>query len=145
MFKRILVAYDESPESGRALLTGIDLAKSLNAELRAVSVQEKLPPYAGYIDAEVPGGTPLLRQQAFEYYRDLQARAQQAARQEGIILLTELVEGDEVQAIVECVQRTQSDLLVLGLHRHSLLFSRLWNHTTHDLSQQVISSILGVH
>jgi len=44
MFNKILVAYDESPESGRALLTGIHLAKSLNAELRAVSVQEKLPP-----------------------------------------------------------------------------------------------------
>jgi nucleotide-binding universal stress UspA family protein len=43
MFNKILVAYDESPESGRALLTGIHLAKSLNAELRAVSVQEKLP------------------------------------------------------------------------------------------------------
>jgi nucleotide-binding universal stress UspA family protein len=51
MFNKILVAYDKSPESGRALLTGIHLAKSLNAELRAVSVQEKLPPYAGYIDA----------------------------------------------------------------------------------------------
>ena len=54
-------------------------------------------------------------------------------------------EGDEVQGIVQCAQRTQSDLLVLGLHRHSLLFSRLWNHTTHDLSQQVTSSILAVH
>jgi hypothetical protein len=43
------------------------------------------------------------------------------------------------------VQRNQSDLLVLGLHRHSLLFGRLWNHTTHDLSQQLNSSILGVH
>jgi nucleotide-binding universal stress UspA family protein len=145
MFKRILVAYDESPESGRALLTGIHLAKSLNAELRAVSVQENLPPYAGYIDAEVPGGTRLLRQQAADYYRDLQKRAQEAAQREGIILTTELVEGDEVQAIVECVQRTQSDLLVLGLHRHSLLFGRLWNHTAHDLSQQLSSSILGVH
>ena len=145
MFNKIMVAYDESPESGRALLTGIHLAKSLNAELRAVSVQEKLPPYAGYIDAEVPGGTTLLRQQAVDYYRDLQARAQQAAQREGIILTTELVEGDEVQAIVECVQRNQSDLLVLGLHRHSLLFSRLWNHTTHDLSQQLSSSILGIH
>ena len=121
MFNKILVAYDESPESGRALLTSIHLAKSLNAELKAVSVQEKLPPYAGYIDAEVPGGTTLLRQQAFEYYRDLQARAQQAAQREGVILTSELVEGDEVQAIVECVQRNQSDLLVLGLHRHSLL------------------------
>jgi nucleotide-binding universal stress UspA family protein len=145
MFNKILVAYDESPESGRALLTGIHLAKSLNAELRAVSVQEKVPPYAGYIDAEVPGGTKLLRQQALDYYRDLQAHARAAAQREGVILTTELVEGDEVQAIVECVRRTQSDLLVLGLHRHSLLFSRLWNHTTHDLSQQLVSSILGVH
>ncbi|MGA7925424.1 MAG: universal stress protein [Candidatus Sulfotelmatobacter sp.] len=145
MFKKILVAYDESPESERALVAGIRLAKSLNAELRAVTVQEKLPPYAGYIDAEVPGGTTLLRQQATQYYRDLQARAEQAAQQEGVILTTELVEGDEVQGIVECAQRTQSDLLVLGLHRHSLLFSRLWNHTTHDVSQQVTSSILAVH
>ena len=47
--------------------------------------------------------------------------------------------------IMECVQRNQSDLLVLGLHRHSLLFSRLCNHTTHDLVQQLSSSVLGVH
>jgi nucleotide-binding universal stress UspA family protein len=145
MFNKILVAYDGSPESGRALFTGIHLAKSLNAELRAVTVQENLPPYAGYIDAGAPGATMLLRQQAVDYYRDLQTRARQAARQEGVILTTELVEGDEVQAIVECMQRNQSDLLVLGLHRHSLLFGRLWNHTAHDLAQQLSSSILGVH
>jgi nucleotide-binding universal stress UspA family protein len=145
MFKRILVAYDESPASGRALLTGIHLAKSLNAELRAVSIQEKLPPYSGYIDAEVPGGTALLRQQASEYYRKLQTEAEEAARQEGIALTTELVEGDEVEAIVECAQRTHSDLLVVGIHRHPLLLSRLWNHTAHDLSQRVTSNILGVH
>ena len=145
MFKRILVAYDESPESGRALLTGIHLAKSLNAELRAVSIQEKLPAYSGYIDAEIPGGTALLRQQASEYYQKLQTEAREAARQEGIVLATELVQGDEVDAIVECAERTQSDLLVVGIHRHPLLVSRLWNHTAHDLSQLVASNILGVH
>jgi len=145
MFKRILVAYDESPESGRALLTGIHLAKSLHAELRAVSIQEKLPPYSGYIDAEVPGGTALLRQQASEYYLKLHADAQEAARQTGIVLTTELVEGDEVEAIVECAQRNRSDLLIVGIHRHPLLLSRLWNHTAHDLSQRVASNILGVH
>ena len=145
MFKRILVAYDESPESGRALLTGIRLAKSLNAELRAVSIQEKLPPYSGYIDAEIPGGTALLSQQASEYYRKLQAEAQDVARQEGVELTTELVEGDEVEAIVECAERTRSVLLVVGIHRHPLLLSRLWNHTDHDLSQRVASNILGVH
>ncbi len=145
MFKRILVAYDESPASGRALLTGIHLAKSLNAELRAVSVQEKLPAYDGYIDAEVPGGTALLQQEASEYYRKLQSEAQEAARQEGIALATELIEGDEVEAIVACAQRTHSDLLVVGIHRHPLLLSRLWNHTADDLAQRVDSSLLGVH
>jgi len=145
MFKRILVAYDESPASGRALLTGIHLAKSLNAELRAVSIQEKLPAYSGYIDAEIPGGTALLREQATDYYRKLQNEAQAAARQQGITLTTELVEGDEVEAIVECAERTHSDLLVVGIHRHPLLVSRWWNHTAHDLSQRVASDILGVH
>jgi nucleotide-binding universal stress UspA family protein len=145
VFNKILVEYDESPESGRALLSGIHLAKSLNAELRAVSVQENLPPYAAYLDAEFPGGTVLLRQKVADYHPDLLIRARQTAQREGVILKTELVEGDEVQAIMECAQRNQSDLLVLGLHRHSLLFSRLWNHTTHDLAQQLNSSILGVH
>jgi nucleotide-binding universal stress UspA family protein len=145
MFKRILVAYDGSPESKRALLTGIYLAKSLNAELRAVSVLENLPAYAGYIDAGLPGETAELREQGSEHYRKIQVEAQLTARHEGIVLMTELIEGDEVQAIVECVQRTRSDLLVLGIHQHSWLFSRLLNHTTHDLSQQVASSILEVH
>src|SRR5216684_1895806 len=86
MFNNILVAYDESPESGRALLTGIHLAKSLNAKLRAVTVQENLPPYAGYIDAGMPGGTVLLRQQAVDEYRYLHTRPQQAAQREGVIL-----------------------------------------------------------
>jgi hypothetical protein len=38
MFKANLVAHDESLKSGRALLTGVHLAKSLNADPRAVSV-----------------------------------------------------------------------------------------------------------
>jgi nucleotide-binding universal stress UspA family protein len=146
MFKRILVAYDGSPESGRALVAAIRLAKSLNADLKAVYVYEKLPVYAaGYMDLGVPGASVMLPQQASQYFRKLQINAQQIARQQGIALNTEVVEGEEVQAIVECVQRTRSDLLVLGIPRHYGLFSRLWNHTAHDLAQQVVSSILGVH
>jgi nucleotide-binding universal stress UspA family protein len=146
MFKRILVAYDGSSESGRALIAGIQLAKSLNADLRTVYVYEKLPIYAaGFIDVGVTGATVVLPQQVSQYYRKLLANAQQTARQQGMALKTELVEGDEVKAIVECVQRTGSDLLVLGIPRRNGLFSRLWNHTTYDLSQQVASSVLEVH
>jgi nucleotide-binding universal stress UspA family protein len=146
VFKRILVAYDGSSESGRALIVGIQLAKSLKADLRAIYVYEKLPPYAaGYMDVGLTGASIVLPRQASEYYRVLQARAQQTARQEGIALKTEFVEGNEVRAIVECVRRTRTDLLVLGIPRRCGLFSRLWNHTTYDLSQEVASSILEVH
>ena len=143
MFKKILVAYDGSPEAGRALIVGIQLAKSLKADLSTIYVFEKLPAYAaGYMDLGVNGASIVLPRQASQYYRKLQVNAQEAARQQGIDLNTELVEGDEVKAIVECVQRTRSDLLVLGIPRRYGLFSRLWNHTTHDLSQQVSGSIL---
>jgi nucleotide-binding universal stress UspA family protein len=146
MFKKILVAYDGSPESGRALIGGVELAKSLKADLSTVYVFEKLPAYAvGYMDIGVTGATVVLPRQVSQYYRRLQVNAQEAAHQQGIALNTELVEGDEVKAIVECVQRTRTDLLVLGIPRRYGLFSRLWNHTTHDLSQHVASSILEVH
>ena len=146
MFKRILVAYDGSPESRRGLIVGIQLAKKLKADLRTVYVYEKLPPYAaGYVEVGVNGGGIELRRQASEYFRMLQVIAQQTAHEEGIALKTEFVEGGEVKAIVECVHRTRSDLLVLGIPRRYGLFSRLWDHTTYDLSQQVTSSILEVH
>jgi nucleotide-binding universal stress UspA family protein len=145
MFKRILVAYDESPESGRALLTGIHLAKSLSAELRVVAVQEQQPILAVYSEVGAPGETRTLRQETSDFYRTLLANAQQTARDEGLVLLTELVEGHEVQAIVDHVERTHSDLLIIGIHRHASLLGRLWHHTAHDVSQQVVSSILGVH
>jgi len=146
MFKRILVAYDGSPESGRALIVGIQLAKSLKADLSTVYVYEKLPAYAaGYVDIGVTGATVVVPQEVSQYYRKLQVNAQEAARRRGIALTTEFVEGDEVKAIVECVERTQSDLLVLGIPRRYGLFSRLLNHTTHDLSQHVATSILEVH
>jgi nucleotide-binding universal stress UspA family protein len=146
MFKRILVAYDGSPESGRALVVGIQLARSLEADLRTVYVYEKPPAYAaGYMDFGANGASIVLPRQASQYYQMLQVNAQLAARQQGIALKTELAEGDEVTAIVESVQKTKSDLLVLGIPRRYGLFSRLWNHTTYDLSQQVSSSILEVH
>ena len=146
MFKKILVAYDGSPEAGRALTVGIQLAKNLKADLRTVYVYEKLPAYAtGYMDFGVTGASIVLPRQASQYYRVLQGNAQKAAHRQGIALKTELAEGNEVNAIVQSVRRSESDLLVLGIPRRYGLFSRLWNHTTHDLSQLVSSSILEVH
>jgi nucleotide-binding universal stress UspA family protein len=69
MFKKILVAYDGSPEAGRALIVGVQLAKSLKADLSTVYVFEKVPAYAArYVDFGVNGASIVLPRQASQYY-----------------------------------------------------------------------------
>ena len=51
MFRKIALAYNESPEAQRALSSAIQLAKSLNAELLAVTVLPSLPGYTAYARA----------------------------------------------------------------------------------------------
>jgi nucleotide-binding universal stress UspA family protein len=48
MFRKIMVAYDESPEAARALSTAIELAKEIRAELSVVTVLEPLPAYYSF-------------------------------------------------------------------------------------------------
>jgi nucleotide-binding universal stress UspA family protein len=51
MFRKIVVAYDESPEAERAIRSAIYLSKVLAAELLTVTVAEELPAYTGYAAA----------------------------------------------------------------------------------------------
>jgi hypothetical protein len=89
-------------------------------------------------------GTIILRQDAAKYYRELQAIAQQMALREGRVLLTELGEGEEVQEIVECVQRTPKQ--PVG-RRHTSTLVAVEPLVEHDArsSKRVGSSILAVH
>ena len=43
MFRKIAVAYNESPEAKRALVSAIQLAKHLNADVQVVTVMADLP------------------------------------------------------------------------------------------------------
>ncbi|HKT11148.1 MAG TPA: universal stress protein [Terriglobia bacterium] len=54
MFKKVVVAYDESPEAERAFRSALDLGKFSISELYIVTVVEDLPPYVGYISAVAP-------------------------------------------------------------------------------------------
>jgi nucleotide-binding universal stress UspA family protein len=46
MFQKVVLAYDASAESERALASAIRLAKSPSAELRTVTVMADLPVYS---------------------------------------------------------------------------------------------------
>jgi nucleotide-binding universal stress UspA family protein len=145
MYKKILVALDESPEARRALQKGIDLAKFCHAELYAITVQEEMPPYMPYVEAVAPDAARVLEAERRAYYINLQAEAEQLAASAGLVLHVRLTEDQEVAGITSAVSTIGSDLLIVGVHRRTESLSRLLGSTAYKLAQATACDILGVH
>jgi nucleotide-binding universal stress UspA family protein len=143
MFKKIVVAYNQSNESERALRAAIQLAKSLGSELHAVTVMTGLPAYAAFAGVE-PSLSQVLRDDEARSHEALHANAVKLARESGLELRSHAVEGHEIDVIVEFLRREKADLLVVGLHRRDLYIARLWS-TVYELAQESPCSVLGVH
>jgi nucleotide-binding universal stress UspA family protein len=144
MFRKIAVAYNESPESKRALVSAIQLAKNLNADVQTVTVMADLPAYTAYAVAADTSLTRVLEEDRTKFYGSLQDAARSYASDHGVALSCHLVEGHEVEAIVDFLRTQKADLLVVGLHQRDLYIARLWS-TVYELAQEAPCSVLGVH
>ena len=78
MFKRIAVAYNESPEASRALASAIHLARTLGAELRTVTIVQGIP---AHVDS-VAALDEVVTSDRLEAYGKLQCEAREAALRE---------------------------------------------------------------
>ena len=144
MFKKIAVAFDESPEAERAFRCALDLAKFASAELCLITVIEAFPAYIGYVSASSPDVTRLLVGERRSFYENLQNKATLHASEVGVSIQTELAEGSEVATIVSVVERVDPDVLVVGLHRHASDL-QFFGSTAHQLANHVKCNIFGVH
>ncbi len=144
MFRKIVVAYNESPESQRAFLVALKLAKSLNAELQAVTAIGELPAYTAFAGVADSSISRVLEQDRRDFYAKLQDHARAQIESYSIGFQSYLVEGREVEAIVDFLRQQKADLLVVGLHQRDLYIARLWS-TVFELAQDAPCSVLGVH
>src|ERR1700751_20647 len=144
MFQRIVVVYSESLEARRALPPAIKRAKAFRAELHAVITMRDLPAYAAYATAADPSLVRVLDDDRGALYEQMKATVREIAQREGVELRTELVGDDEADALVQLLDRSRADLLVIGLHRHTSHISRLWNKVF-EIAQNAPCSVLGVH
>jgi nucleotide-binding universal stress UspA family protein len=144
MFRKIVVAFNESPESQRAFLVALKLAKSLNAELLAVTAIGELPAYTAFAGVADSSISRVLEEDRRDFYAKLQDHARAQVESYGIGFHSYLVEGRQVEAIVEFLRQQKADLLVIGLHQHDLHITRLWS-TVYGLAQDAPCSVLGVH
>lgn len=144
MFQKVVVAYNESPESERALGSAIRLAGSLGAELHTVTVMTDLPAYTAFASAVDPSVAQTLKDDRLKFYEQLQEKARNFAKSHGIEIHSYLVEGPHVETIVDFLRKQKADLLVIGLHQRDLHIARLWS-TVYELAQDAPCSVLGVH
>jgi nucleotide-binding universal stress UspA family protein len=139
MFRKLLVAYDGSDGSNRALRAGIEMAKAFGVDLHLVTVEEELPRYAATID-EIEG----VKERKDAYFGRLHREAEVMAQDAGVRLHTAIVVGHEVEAIRSYVFKHGFDLLLVGFHGHSAISERLRGSTAGSLVLHATCSVMVV-
>jgi nucleotide-binding universal stress UspA family protein len=144
MFRKIAVAYNESPEAEHALVCAVQLAKDMGAELSTITVATELPAYTAFAAAADPALPQVLAEDREKSYAALEGKVRAFAQPHGVDVRSHIVDGREVEAIVSFLRREKTDLLVIGLHQRTPYLARLWS-TVYELAQEAPCSVLGVH
>ncbi|HEY0797249.1 MAG TPA: universal stress protein [Acidisarcina sp.] len=138
------VIYDESHEAERALRAAISLAGTLSSHLHIVTVIKPAPVYTVYADAVDPQVARVIEGDHLTFYAQLQARAATVAQAAELSVTKHLLQGVEVESIIDLLKAERVDLLVLGLHRETSTIARLWNRVF-ELAENAPCSLLGIH
>jgi nucleotide-binding universal stress UspA family protein len=109
MIRRILLAFDGSEPSSKAFDVAVDLAQRYQAALHVVTVAQ--PPEIGdEVETEA-----VVESSRSQHRRQLQ-RIKERGDRLGIKPEVELLVGHPAQQILECAERIEADLIVVG-HR----------------------------
>ena len=117
MIKKILLAYDGSEPSKKALDAALDLARKYQAELFVVTVAQ--PPDFGE-DVE----TEAIIENSRNYHERILTPVKDRVAKSGVKAQFEVAVGHPAEQIIYRADRYQADLIVLG-HRGKSLFRRL--------------------
>jgi nucleotide-binding universal stress UspA family protein len=136
--KTIVVAYDGTEPSQRALEGAAELAAAFGAKVIVTSVASMLAPAAHGIGPIDPVDPPELHRKELE-----QAAAFLAER--GIEGEYELAMGDPASEIVELAERRGADLIVVGTREPGLLSRLLGLSVSGSVQRKAHCDVLIVH
>ena len=136
--KTILVGYDDTEESKRALIRAAEIAKTFGSKVHVVSVAPLLVGTArsmGPYDAADPPA----------HHAEELDRARLLLEEQGITPELELATGDPADTIVEVADTVGADLIVLGPHERSLIERALGLSVTGAVARKANCDVLIVH
>jgi nucleotide-binding universal stress UspA family protein len=140
MFRRLLVAFDDSPHARRALAEAIDLAKATDAKLTVVTVVPEPPGWvgAGY---DVPLPPQGLRDR--DYQSLLEAAVDSVPHDLPVTVLVK--HGPAATAILDQALAGDHDLIVMGTRGRGEIRSLLLGSVSHDVLRDSPVPVLVAH
>jgi nucleotide-binding universal stress UspA family protein len=138
MFKKILIANDGSEGAFKALDAALRLAHSHKAQVHMICVEET---------QWIPGSREEVigdKEIADRKFAEVVAKAEAEAKQHHVKLISHIVVGHAVPAIVDFIERDGCDLLVTGFMGHSALYNRVIGSTTDRLVELAPCTVLVV-
>jgi nucleotide-binding universal stress UspA family protein len=109
-YESILLSFDGSEFSKKALKRACELSKADGSEITALYV---IPQYEGMIEFFATSG---IRESLMHDAHRILQNAKEIASDQGIAIRTEVVEGEAAEKIVESADRLKSDLIIRGPH-----------------------------
>jgi nucleotide-binding universal stress UspA family protein len=130
MFKKMLVAFDGSEGSRKALKKAIELAFCFEADLHTISVEVDLPQYVATV-----GEFDEVKRLKDAHFEQLSKEARELARVGGVKLTPHIVAGHAVDSIVNFCKDHNFDLIVVGFTGHSRIYERIWGGVSRNVAR----------
>ena len=142
MYKHILIATDGSELAGKAVTTGLALAKTLGAKVTAVNATE---PWTAMVTGEAALAFPIeeYEKSSAENAAKMLAEVTAAAAKQGVACETVHVMDFPAEAIIETAKARGCDLIVMSSHgRRGLARILLGSQATRVLTLSTVPVLI---
>ncbi len=109
-YRSVLLSYDGSPFSKKALGRACELAKIEGSEVTALYVVPRYEEMVEFISSSI------IKENIAQDARKVLSEAASLGAEMGVTIKTEMADGNEAERIVETARKLKSDLIIRGTH-----------------------------
>jgi nucleotide-binding universal stress UspA family protein len=140
LFRHILIAFDGSASSRKALDAALGLAQAFGGKLSLVSVEEYVPHFPADI-----GEVKEEKERQNEFYTRLHREARDVAKLKGMDFdQADILVGHVAQRIIEHARSIECDLIVMGYSGRSGVWANFLGTTVERVSRHAHCSVIVV-
>jgi nucleotide-binding universal stress UspA family protein len=139
VYQSIVVGFDGSDSSRRALHKAVRLAKLSGAEMLVTMVEEHLPKYPSAMSE-----TTEEREAVDAYFAELTKEVETLGREQGVQLGVRVAAGHPARVLCDVTKELRADLLVIGASGRSGLWAGVLGSTADRVVDHAPCSVLVV-